>query len=160
MIVTAKLKYPEDMALLNTKIKPTPQKPYQALVASKLWAEKSTLRSANVTGLDNQHLGDILAEGGLLQEKTVTGTEIALTGEDRILGHRTEIEDAENTQMRGKENTKIEIKSKAREETETVQDQGKKSTEKEEKADQIRKENDSTHHWSSDLYKAGISFKI
>jgi hypothetical protein len=36
MIVTAKLKYPEDMALLNTKIKPTPQKPYQALVASKL----------------------------------------------------------------------------------------------------------------------------
>jgi hypothetical protein len=101
-----------------------------------------------------------LAEGDLLQEKTVTGTEIVLTGEDRILGHRTAIEDAENTQMRSKENTKIEIKSKAREETKTVQDQARKSTEKEEKVDRIPKENDSTHHWSSDLYKAGISFKI
>ena len=102
-------------------------------------------KSANVIGLDNQHLGNISAGEDRLQENTVTGTEIALTGEDLTLAHLTAIEDAENTQMRGKENTKIEIKSKVREETETVQDLDKKNTEKEEKADPIPKENDSTH---------------
>lgn len=104
------------------------------------------LKSASATDLDNPRLEDILAEEDPLQENTVTEIETACTGGDPIHVLPMEIEDAENIPVKDKENikTEIEIKSKAKEETEIVQDRDKKNTGKEDKVDRIPSESDDT----------------
>ena len=105
----------------------------------KSWVEKSQFKSANVTDQDNQLLEDIWAEEDHLQE------EREVIEEDHTLAHLMEsIEDVENIQVKGKENTEIVIViiRKAREEIVIVQDQERKSTEREETADQILQESE------------------
>lgn len=105
----------------------------------KLWVAKSQLKLASVTDQDNQLLEDIWAEEDHLQE------EREVIEEDHTLAHLMEsIEDVENIQVKGKENTEIVIViiRKAREEIVIVQDQERKSTEREETADQILQESE------------------
>jgi hypothetical protein len=115
------------------------------------------LKSASATDPDNPHLDDILAGEDPHQEKTVTEIETACTEGDPIHVHPMEIEDAENTPVKDKENIKIEIeiKSKAKEKTEIVQDLDKKNTEKEDKVGRIRPESDELPQSTHDLYNEG-----
>lgn len=134
------------MLLLSTKIKPMPKRLLMPWMASKLWAAKYKFRSANVTGQDNQLLEGIWVEEDLLQEEN------AVTDDDLILVLRMEsTEDAENIQATEKESTEIAIVNtrKARDAIGIVQDLGRRSTEREETADQILQGNE---YWRSDLY--------
>ncbi len=85
-----------------------------------------------------------MAEKGPLQEITGKETEIVLTGGDLILDHLTGKEDAEKTPDKERKNTEIVIASirKAREGTGIVQDPDKRSTEREDRADQTHRESD------------------
>ena len=121
-------------------------KPWKVLAVLKSCPGKSTLKSANEPDLENQLLEDTLAGEDLHQEKIVTEIVIVLTEGDLIPVHPMEIEDAESTQVKEKESTKIEreIIRKARGGREIVQDLDRKSTEKEDKADPIHPESDRT----------------
>ena len=109
------------------------------------------MKSANVPGLVNRHLGDTSAEKDHLPDKTET----VLTGDDRTLVHLTaSTGDEENTRAKETESTKTEIVSirKASEETEIDQDLAKRSTRREDKADQILQESEVKLKQRPDLY--------
>lgn len=105
----------------------------------KSWAAKSQSKLVSVTDQDNQLLEDIWAEEDRHQE------EKELIVEDHTQTLQMEItEDVEDIPVRDKESTEIVIViiRRAREEIGIVQDREKRSTEKEETADQTLQESD------------------
>lgn len=103
-------------------------------------------KSANVTGPDNPHPDDIWAGKDLQKENVATETMTVRTEGDRILVHLTATEDAESTQGRSKESTRIETetinkgKEKTATEKETDQDQERRSIVREDRADRAHLE--------------------
>lgn len=107
----------------------------------KLCLERSLLRSASVTDQDNPHPADIWVGDDPHQEWN------AATDDDHILAHLMESTgDAEKTPVREKESTETEIvivsTRIASAETGTDLDQEKRSTEREDKADQTHQESE------------------
>jgi len=116
-----------------------PKKPLMVWAECKSWAAKSQSKLVSATDQDNQLLEDIWAEEDRHQEEK----ELIVEDHTQIL--QMEItEDVEDIPVRDKESTEIVIViiRRAREEIGIVQDREKRSTEKEETADQTLQESD------------------
>lgn len=116
-----------------------PKKPLMVWAECKSWAAKSQSKLVSATDQDNQLLEDIWAEEDRHQEEK----ELIVEDHTQIL--QMEItEDVEDIPVRDKESTEIVIViiRRAREEIGIVQDREKRSTEKEEIADQTLQESD------------------
>ena len=95
------------------------------------------MKSASVTGQDNQHQVNTSAEDDHLPEETVA------TDEDHIPALLMVTGAEENTQVTEKESTETETETGSiRKEEEIVQDLGRRSTEREDRADQTHQENE------------------